>query len=47
VLQKFLLSYFECCQIRLNILIDDCHLINITKLKRKTLIKMVIVHKNI
>jgi hypothetical protein len=37
VLQNFFLSYFECCQIRLNILIDDCHLINITKLKRKTL----------
>ncbi len=27
-------SYFEYCQIWLNLLMDDCHMINITKLKK-------------
>jgi hypothetical protein len=31
----FLLSYFEYHQYWLNILIDDCHLSKITKLKKK------------
>jgi hypothetical protein len=33
VLKIFLLSYFEYCQIWLNILLVECHLSNITKLK--------------
>ncbi len=32
VLKIFLLSYSEYCEISLNILMDDCHLSNITKL---------------
>jgi len=32
-LRFFLFSYFEYCQIWLNIHMDDCHLSNITKLK--------------
>jgi hypothetical protein len=33
--QDCLLSYFEYCQIWLNILMDDCHLSNIIKLENK------------
>ncbi len=33
----FLLSYFEYCQIWLNILMVDCHFSNITKLENETL----------
>jgi hypothetical protein len=35
VLKIFLLSYFEYCQIWLIILLVECHLSNITKLKKK------------
>jgi hypothetical protein len=34
-----LLSHFEYCQIWLNILMDECHLRNITKLKKKSLLQ--------
>ncbi len=41
MLKNFLLSYFEYCQIWLSILMDDCHLSNVTKLgefKKKMII---------
>jgi hypothetical protein len=28
-------SYFECCQVWLNIVVEYCHLSNITNLKKK------------
>jgi len=34
VLKNFVLSNFECHQICVNVLMDDCHLRNITKLKK-------------
>jgi hypothetical protein len=37
VAEDFSTSYFECCQICLNILMGDHHLSNITKLKKKPL----------
>jgi len=37
--QDFLLSYFGYCQIWLNILMDNCHWSNITKLRKKNKIK--------
>jgi hypothetical protein len=37
VCSNFLLSYFEYCKILLNILMDDHHLSNITKLNKKLL----------
>jgi hypothetical protein len=39
MLKIFLLSYFEYREIWLNMLMDHCHLSNITKLKNKTLIQ--------
>jgi hypothetical protein len=35
IILKFKISYFEYCQIWLNTLMDDHHLSNITKLKKK------------
>jgi hypothetical protein len=35
VLKNFLLSYSEYCQIQLNILMDERHMSNITKLGKK------------
>ncbi len=35
IVQIFLLAYIEYCQIWLNILMNDCHLSNITKLEKK------------
>jgi hypothetical protein len=35
VLKIFVLSNFECHQICVNVLMDHCHLSNITKLKKK------------
>jgi hypothetical protein len=35
VLKIYVLSIFECRQICVNVLMDDCHLSNITKLKKK------------
>jgi hypothetical protein len=34
VLKIFVLSNFECHQICVNVLMDDCHFSNITKLKK-------------
>jgi hypothetical protein len=34
VLKIYVLSIFECRQICVNVLMDDCHLSNITKLKK-------------
>jgi hypothetical protein len=39
MLKIFLLTYFEYSQIWLNMLMDHCHLSNITKLKNKTRIQ--------
>ncbi len=47
VLKIFLLSYFEYCQIWLNIHMDDCHLSNITKLKKKKKKKIAVAHDQI